>query len=847
MKKRGSIKNKLISANLMTVIIAFIIVGIIVVLNLNSLSSTFMNMSEERSNEVSENLKVSSEQNIQKIQKFFEKSLYDKGRILLERDSLVLKPLFLDNSFNGVRNLLTNLYKLDDEILSLSFFTVEGEDEVKAWAFLNRQYISGLGLKTVYDVEKGVWNSDFDGKKVSLKDLNVKEIINNGKKEVKLIDYNLTTADGTSKQVKAYQCTVPIFEGEDDEFKEFREDGEPVGFLRYVLTLEKMQEAVLSEKALLEANQKKQEEANVTAAKQTSKAGEESLTKSLTNLALGAVVVLVLSFFLAVIVGNKVSNPILELKASAQVISQGDYSQPVTVESNDEIGVLSHNFEEMRCQVKEFTENLQELVDEKTKEISDILNSIEQGIFTVNKDLSINEQHSSKAEDIYGITEFASSNLKDMFKISDQKVEQFQTWITLISNPKKLKRWKKYAELAPVSELVQEKDGEERIIQVDYRPITTADGELSKLMVLSRDVTEERKVKAALEKTKREQQLTLQRVIGLINNDQESLKTFFEGYEHAIESLKKVDYSNFPKEQIDELFREVHTVKGNGGSFGFNEVSRAAGFAEDFLEDAKSIDEFTDEHKDTLTNALKLMEEELEGINAMKAKLFSGEEDSMSISRVQFQELLTSVQDGMLTDVKDIAKKLFSLDLNPFDSFCRKYANIVTSYRESYGKDVKDLNIINPTEMIHRDTMKKFDMAAVHLVRNSLDHGLESNDERDASGKGSGTVSMELQVSDDSVKMIVGDDGKGINGEIIASKAVEKGLITDEEKSKLSDQEKIELIFHPGFSTNDEVTDVSGRGVGMDAVKSSIEELNGKVEIETELGKGTKMILTLPV
>ncbi|MCM8533322.1 MAG: HAMP domain-containing protein, partial [Lentisphaeraceae bacterium] len=460
MKKRGSIKNKLISANLMTVIIAFIIVGIIVVLNLNSLSSTFMNMSKERSSEVSENLKVSSEQNIQKIQTFFEKSLYDKGRILLERDSLVLKPLFLDNSFNGVRNLLTDLYKLDDEILSLSFFTVEGEDEVKAWAFLNRQYISGLGLKTVYDVKTGAWSSDYNDKKVSLEDPNVKEIINNGKKEVKLIDYTLTTEDGASKQVKAYQCTVPIFEGEDDEFKEFREDGEPVGFLRYVLTLEKMQEAVLSEKELLEANQKKQEAANDTAAKQTSKAGEESLTKSLTNLALGAVVVLVLSFFLAVMVGNKVSNPILELKASAQVISQGDYSQPVTVESNDEIGVLSHNFEEMRVQVKEFTENLQELVDEKTKEISDILNSIEQGIFTVNKDLSINEQHSSKAEDIYGITEFASSSLKDMFKISDKKVEQFQTWITLISNPKKLKRWKKYAELAPVSELVQEKDGE---------------------------------------------------------------------------------------------------------------------------------------------------------------------------------------------------------------------------------------------------------------------------------------------------------------------------------------------------------------------------------------------------
>ena len=87
------------------------------------------------------------------------------------------------------------------------------------------------------------------------------------------------------------------------------------------------------------------------------------------------------------------------------------------------------------------------------------------------------------------------------------------------------------------------------------------------------------------------------------------------------------------REQIDELFRQVHTVKGNGGSFGFNEVSRVAGFAEDFLEEAKSIEEFTDNHKTNLNNALQLMQEELEGINSMKAKLFSDKEDSMTISR----------------------------------------------------------------------------------------------------------------------------------------------------------------------------------------------------------------------
>ena len=117
-------------------------------------------------------------------------------------------------------------------------------------------------------------------------------------------------------------------------------------------------------------------------------------------------------------------------------------------------------------------------------------------VSSLSKDLTVNEQHSSKTEDIYGITEFHESNLKSLFEIDDKKYEQFESWISLISNPKS-KRWKKYSELSPVVELKQIKD-EERIIQMNIAQLLKA--ELSKLMVLSTDVTEERKVKAALER-----------------------------------------------------------------------------------------------------------------------------------------------------------------------------------------------------------------------------------------------------------------------------------------------------------------------------------------------------------
>lgn len=844
MQQRGSIKNKLIAANLMTVVIAFIIVGVIVVLNLNGLSSTFLTMSDERSKEVSMDMKQSSEDNMKKIQKFFEDSLLNKGKNLLDRDSLVIKPMFMDNAFSSVRNLTGNIYELDNEILSLDFFVIE-TGEIKSWHLLNRSYPKGLGLKTIYDLDKKAWISEMDGKNVEVQDPLVAEIAKSPKKEVRLIDYTFKDKTGADKTVKAYLCTVPIFDGEPDELGEILEEGEPVGVLRYILTLEQMQIAIDEEKKLLAEKIEKQQKSNAIAASATKEAGQKSLTKSLTNLAIGAVVVLVLSFFLAMMVGKKVSDPILHLKDSAQIISQGDYSKEVVVEGTDEIGILGHTFENMRKQVKEFTENLQGMVDEKTKEISDILNSIEQGIFTVNKDLSVNPQHSSKAEDIYEISDFETAKLNTLLHTSEDRIEEFNQWLQLVSQPRKLKRWNKYEELCPIHEFTKNVEGDERIIEINYRPIIEGE-ELAKLMVLSRDVTEERKIKAALEKTKRDQQLTLERVIGLINNDKASLTTFFEGFEKAIEGLSEVDLSAVSKDQIDELFRQVHTVKGNAGSFGFQEVTRVAGIAEDFLENAKSIDEFNHEHKEELENAVELMTQELDGINSMKAKLFSDKDDNMTVSRGQFQELLKSIQKGMVKDIDEIYARLVKLDFNPFDSFCRKYSNIVKNYQTLGEKQVADLKIKNPETLIHRDIMKKFDMAIVHLVRNSLDHGLESDEERQAAGKETGCVSLELTTKNGHTKLIVEDNGKGIDPAIIAEKALEKKIISQEEFEKLDDQEKIHLIFHAGFSSKNEVTELSGRGVGMDAVKSSIEEFGGTVEVDSVVGRGTKITLSLP-
>ena len=136
----------------------------------------------------------------------------------------------------------------------------------------------------------------------------------------------------------------------------------------------------------------------------------------------------------------------------------------------------------------------------------------------------------------------------------------------------------------------------------------------------------------------------------------------------------------------------------------------------------------------------------------------------------------------------------------------------------------------------------------VHLVRNAVDHGVESPEERIAAGKpAKSVVRLEARQEGDHIVLIIADDGRGMSPERIRMKAIDKGLIREEEANTLDDRQSLNLIFLPGFSTKTEASAVSGRGVGMDVVKTNIQKLNGSVEIRSEPGKGSVFLISLPL
>jgi two-component system, chemotaxis family, sensor kinase CheA len=183
----------------------------------------------------------------------------------------------------------------------------------------------------------------------------------------------------------------------------------------------------------------------------------------------------------------------------------------------------------------------------------------------------------------------------------------------------------------------------------------------------------------------------------------------------------------------------------------------------------------------------------------------------------------------------------------PIETVFRRFPRLVRDVARNLQKDVRLLIRGEDTEL-DKTMVELIGDPLVHLVRNSLDHGLEVPDVREKAGKPrQGTIRIEARQEGDQIVICIADDGAGINPERIAAKALEKGLVTADRIRQLSSREILDFIFLPGFSTAEKTSDLSGRGVGMDVVRSNLKKLNGSVEIESHLGVGTTVLLRLPL
>ena len=228
-------------------------------------------------------------------------------------------------------------------------------------------------------------------------------------------------------------------------------------------------------------------------------------------------------------------------------------------------------------------------------------------------------------------------------------------------------------------------------------------------------------------------------------------------------------------------------------------------------------------------------------LTSLRADILAGKNDSETLHAL---DQAVSQLDLLVSDLQNSVMKT---RMQPIGRLFQKYPRIARDLARQLGKDVELVLSGEETE-VDKTMIEDLADPLIHLIRNAVDHGVELPADRQACGKpAKSLVRLEARQEGDHIVLIIADDGKGMSAERIRAKAVEKGLISEEEANTLDERQSLNLIFLPGFSTMAQVSDVSGRGVGMDVVKTNIQKLNGSVEIRSEPGKGSVFIISLPL
>lgn len=745
-----------------------------------------------------------------------ESSLKAKGRLLTANNAQALVGMAEGNAFGQIKDLVASTVSGDPDVVfgaflmadsAMPWVVAEGSDSVKAGGVLAR-------AEDLRDPGVG-WAR--------------------GRKAV---ERRLTGTGAT----EVFEFAAPV-----------GDPGAPMGWILYKLSTQSMQEAIVAEK-------------------RNGRNAMLQVVALLVALGAGAMFVSLRKFGVA---ADDLSRPVRDLAAAAENIKNGDYKQAVRVESDDEIGELASTFETMRQTVQTYTEHLEELVEAKMRQVRDILDNVEQGLFVVGFDGSISPEHSKAAPAILGVPDL--QNIRDALHLSPSQEEDFLGWLRLVRAKHATMRWEKLTKVAPVQDIeIAGPDGEVRFVRIRYQRMYDRNREVEKIMVLALDETEARRIERVVAEEKDRHENEVRTILGLVNNLPEVIKDFEKDARRRLDDLHDLTSSMLERsrtarekypdvpgykpsgDEIGRLFRDLHTIKGNAGTYGFERLSKLAHQGEDILEDLKEpITVRTAVTLQALLDRIDQMDAAYNEILETEKRLSGGggEGDTMVlVSERKLEHVRRMAQamhagNALVADseaVRTLAEACERIRDVPLARLSDKYRGLVARLSEKLGKQIHF-----ECSPAHLELSPHFfhavDEALVHLLRNAVDHGVETVPDRAVSGKPErGTIRLEVGISDDQVSIVLSDDGAGVDLERVSARAIEHGFATPSEIARMSDDQKIQLVFESGISTASSITDVSGRGVGMAAVKECVEGLGGVIQIRSVRGKGSQAILQLP-
>ena len=482
------------------------------------------------------------------------------------------------------------------------------------------------------------------------------------------------------------------------------------------------------------------------------------------------------------------------------------------------------------------------LLDLAKNDMQNLLDNLGQGFLLLNRDGRILDGYSAAVEKIFGINPH-NKFFTELLGKKEVDAAKFQEWISMI-----------FSEVLDFSDLVdlgpKYWQNQEKFIALEYRPIRNKElNVIEKVIVIATDKTVEKQLEE-----KHRQEENFAKMLQAVAKDRNGFKDFYQETHKLLDDLALIMQQDVFIDKIGLLFRIAHSVKGNASAYQLQNVKTMAHLLENYLgeirEQLGSGDKLEDPSK------LKLMAKDLldcfaismgEVKESFGADLFMDhEEKRISVSLLlQFRSLLQKKLGNTSKEVTFLDNLVF---LDDFAPYWERFQAKVQDMAQKMDKKI-DYQVICPEKItVKIELYKGLLNACIHAFRNAIDHGIETADERISVGKDPvGRIQVTIrQENNVGLSITIADDGRGVDPEKVKSIAITKNFISFQEAAKLTVNESIALLLKPGFSTKSEVSEWSGRGVGLDALAFECYRIGGKISINSVVGQGTDIVLSLP-
>jgi|GEM_PF-1098667 len=460
----------------------------------------------------------------------------------------------------------------------------------------------------------------------------------------------------------------------------------------------------------------------------------------------------------------------------------------------------------------------------RTLNFQNLLDNVGQGFMTFGADLLVNPEYSLACEHMVDTSQgIEGRKITEVMGIEDSDKEFVEELLIKIFQSDREKK-DLYTTLLP-----DEIQKEGHVFRVQYKHVSGIKGQ-AQMLVITTDITEQRLLESRVE----EERNILQMIVKVMMNREE-----FVGLQKDLSDLAEFDFTGLDESMYEKVLRDIHTLKGSYAQYYLQNISRhldqiEASVAEDKM-DLKDVDGLA---------MMAAYKADLEVIKAYVGEDFFESADYYTVKEEKISDIEIKLKD-LLPDneFNKILPLIQSIRHKPIQSLLSGYVDYTSKLAERLGKSV-DPVVITGDEVyvdnnVYADVFKSF----THLFRNAVDHGIEDEEERLMMDKESpAQVTCHIEDLVDHFKITIKDDGRGLDPDLLIEKAKAKGIYKGE-----SGQETYQLLFKDGFSTRESASPISGRGVGLAAVKAAVEAIGGQIEVESELAKGTSFIVTLPL